>query len=414
MSTTLILLISMLTIAGVMVRPFKISEYVWACSGAGLLILFGLLSYSDAFYGMIKGKDVYLFLLGMMLLAEAARLEGLFDWLAANAAKLANGSAMKLFLLIYIVGTMVTAFLSNDATAVVLTPAVMAAMKKVEVKNPMPYLLICAFIANAASFILPISNPANLVMYGKQLPSLVNWFSIFLIPSAVSILLTFLVLIFIQRKELSQPIRTDITVPGLSLGGKAALAGIVCSAIVLLICSAEDISLGLPTFIAGLATIIIIFLSTARNPLHIAKCISWQVLPLVAGLFIIVEALNQTGLTQSIAEFIKQHAHEDLRSTTWGSGLLTAFACNLMNNLPAGLTAGNVIQIANPPELVRRAIVIGIDLGPNLSLTGSLATILWLVALRRENIIVSGWNFLKVGILVMTIPLLFVIASLFL
>ena len=67
------------------------------------------------------------------------------------------------------VGTLVTIFLSNDATAVVLTPAVAAATRTAKVE-PLPYLFICAFIANAASFVLPISNPANLVLYGDHMP----------------------------------------------------------------------------------------------------------------------------------------------------------------------------------------------------------------------------------------------------
>ncbi|WP_460504042.1 ArsB/NhaD family transporter, partial [Hymenobacter agri] len=99
--------------------------------------------------------------------------------------------------------------------------------------------------------------------------------------------------------------------------------------------------------------------------------------------------------------------------TVWASGVGTALLCNGMNNLPAGLIAGNVMQTAQVPEAVKSAVLIGIDLGPNLSVTGSLATILWLVALRRENITVSAWQFLKLGAVVMTVPLLLSLASLF-
>ena len=125
---------------------------------------------SQAATAIAKGLDVYLFLTGMMLLSELARRQGVFDWLASLAVKAAKGSPARLFLLVYLVGTAVTVFLSNDATAVVLTPAVYAAVKKAGTKA-LPYLLICAFIANAASFVLPISNPANLVVYGKHLPA---------------------------------------------------------------------------------------------------------------------------------------------------------------------------------------------------------------------------------------------------
>ena len=119
--------ISLLCIAGVIIRPFKWPEAIWAVAGALLLLVFGLLSPREGWIGVAKGLDVYLFLTGMMLLAETAREERLFDWLAAHATQLARGSAMRLFGLIYLVGILVTVFLSNDATAVVLTPAVAAA-----------------------------------------------------------------------------------------------------------------------------------------------------------------------------------------------------------------------------------------------------------------------------------------------
>ena len=98
---------------------------------------------------------------------------------------------------------------------------------------------------------------------------------------------------------------------------------------------------------------------------------------------------------------------------TWGAGIVIAFAGNLMNNLPAGLIAGNAVQAAHGPEQVTSAVLIGVDLGPNLSVTGSLATILWLTALRREGQNVGAGTFLKVGIVVMPPALLLALAGLF-
>lgn len=406
-------IISFLAIAGVIIRPFKVPEAIWAVSGAILLVISGLLLPTEGFIGIKNGLDVYLFLTGMMLLAETAREEKLFDWLAAHATKLAKGSATRLFLLIYLVGTLVTAFLSNDATAVVLTPAVAAAMKVAKVEKPLPYLLICAFIANAASFILPISNPANLVIYGSHMPPLLHWLPQYILPSAVAITVTYFMLFFTQRNALKRPIETNIPIPVLSQGGKLAIIGIGATAIILLISSTLDIQLGLPTAITGILTSAIVIIRARKSPLVVITGVSWSVLPLVAGLFVIVEALNKTGLIQTITTILHQNAAGSLNGTVWSSGFIVAFASNLMNNLPVGLIAGNVIQAAQVPEIIKSAILIGVDLGPNLSITGSLATILWLVALRREGQEVSAWTFLKLGILIMTTALFFAIASLF-
>ncbi|MEO6781473.1 MAG: SLC13 family permease, partial [Bradyrhizobium sp.] len=165
--------IAILATLGVIVRPWNLPEFIWAVAGAALLVLLHLLPWPDALAAAGKGIDVYFFLIGMMLLAEVARKEGLFDWLAAQAVRHSHGEAKRLFLIVYVVGTMVTVLLSNDATAVVLTPAVYAATRAAKVE-PLPHLFVCAFIANAASFVLPISNPANLVVFGKQMPPLLE------------------------------------------------------------------------------------------------------------------------------------------------------------------------------------------------------------------------------------------------
>ncbi len=125
----------------------------------------------DVIAAIGRGTDVYLFLTGMMVLAELARREGVFDWVATCAVRAARGSRMRLFALVYAAGIAVTTVLSNDATAVVLTPAVAVAVRKAKAE-PLPYLLACAFIANAASFVLPISNPANLVVFAGEIPAL--------------------------------------------------------------------------------------------------------------------------------------------------------------------------------------------------------------------------------------------------
>jgi arsenical pump membrane protein len=85
---------------GVIVRPLRMPEYVWAGIGAAGLVMFGLLPWRDALAAAEKGTDVYLFLVGMMLLSEVARQEGLFDWLATHAVRHAKGSAGRLFLIV--------------------------------------------------------------------------------------------------------------------------------------------------------------------------------------------------------------------------------------------------------------------------------------------------------------------------
>jgi arsenical pump membrane protein len=397
--------IAALATFGVIARPWNWPEFIWAISGAALLIVLGLLPWPDALTAAGKGTDVYFFLIGMMLLAEVARKEGLFDWLAARAVRMSDGSAPRLFLIVYLVGTVVTVLLSNDATAVVLTPAVYAATRAAKVE-PLPYLFVCAFIANAASFVLPISNPANLVVFGKQMPPLVDWLRLFALPSLAAIVATYLALRLTQRRALEVSIARVDSVAPLTRAGKLAAAGILLTAVVLLTASAMDRDLGLPTFIAGTAVTVLVLLSGRRSPLPVLRGVSWSVLPLVAGLFILVEGLNRTGVLPALARLLKEAATAAPQVTSWAAGTLVAAASNLLNNLPMGLIAATTSQAAQVPVHVTGAILIGVDLGPNLSVTGSLATILWLIVLRREGEHVGAVQFLRLGLVVMPPALL--------
>jgi arsenical pump membrane protein len=402
--------ISALAAMAILVRPWRSSEAVWAVAAALVLVISSLVPWREAVAAVAQGTDVYLFLVGMMLLAELARVEGLFDWLAALATRSARGSPRRLFVLIYLVGTAVTALLSNDATAVVLTPAVYAATRSARAE-PLPFLFICAFIANAASFVLPISNPANLVVFDGHVPPLGQWLARFLLPSVASIIATFAVLRVSQRRALSGAIAAQVAVPALTRGGRMAAAGIAITAVVLLAGNATDHSLGAPTFVAGAVTVVLVLLRDRRSPWPIVRGVHWPVLPLVAGLFVLVEGLQRTGVLRAVSTAVEAHAHAAMHETAWSAGAIVAFAANALNNLPVALIARYTTLGTSTDPTLGNALLIGVDLGPNLAVTGSLATILWLSALRREGQHVSAATFLRLGILLMPPALLLALAS---
>ena len=179
------------------------------------------------------------------------------------------------------------------------------------------------------------------------------------------------------------------------------MAGIVLTAAVLLVVSSLDIQLGLPTAVMGVLTTVAVLIASRTSPRATLRGVSWAVLPLVAGLFVLVEALASTGLVAQLADALTRWVHDAPTQAAWGSGTALALLSNAMNNLPAGLIASSTIQAAHPPKEVVDALLIGVDLGPNLSITGSLATILWLTAIRREGEDVGFWRFLGIGAIVM-------------
>lgn len=397
------------SIALMLLRPRNVPEVWWISAGAVLMVALRLISLRSAAHAISKGIDVYFFLAGMMLLAQLIQAHGVFDWLASVAVEHARGSRARMFALIYVFGTLVTIFLSNDATAVVLTPAVLASARKAKA-DPMPYLFICAFVANAASFVLPISNPANLVVFHASVPPLANWFGMFLSASAVSIVATFVALRWYFRKSLEGEVQRDIDNVHLSKAGWLALGGLGVVTAVLLTASAKGKDLGLPTCVTAICIAIAVSALERRSPLTLLRNISWSIIPLVAGLFILVEALASAGVLHLCQLALLTFQRRGLFSGAVATSFSVGIGTNLINNLPLGLISGASVISAHITGALRNAVLIGVDLGPNLSTTGSLATILWLIEIRKEGIYVSGWTFFKAGLIVM--PFALVIATL--
>ncbi len=368
------------------------------------MILLRIISPGNAWHAITNGTDVYLFLTGMMTVSELARRKGVFRWLAGQALRASKRSPSRLFAMVYGVGTVVTVFLSNDATAVVLTPAVLAAVKSADAE-PMPYLLICAFVANAASFVLPISNPANLVVFGEDMPSLQEWLATFCLPSIAAILATFSVLRWVLKARLQGILRSETAIEPLSPAGKLTLSGVAFLAVTLMTASALHAQLGGPAFLAGLLLLIAVSWRDVRASRDVLTQIPWSVLPLVAGLFVIVEALNHAGASAMASTAFRHLESWPRLPSALVSAFGVAFLSNLINNLPGGLLAGSALHAAKAAKFLRSAVLIGVDLGPNLSVTGSLATILWLMAIRREGIAIGFRTFVKYGALVMPLAL---------
>src|SRR5277367_5138255 len=199
LETVVLSLVVGVSVALMLIRPRNIPEVYWIGGGVLLLLVLRLVPLQLAGRAIVRAGDVCFFLTGMMLLSELAREHGVFEWLSSIAIRSARGSCVRLFALVYGVGTIVTIFMSNDATAVVLTPAILTAVRRAKVQ-PLPYLFVCAFIANAASFVLPISNPANLVVFHNHIPPLDRWLASYGVPSLLSIAATFIAMRWFFRK----------------------------------------------------------------------------------------------------------------------------------------------------------------------------------------------------------------------
>lgn len=155
--------------------------------------------------------------------------------------------------------------------------------------------LVSALIANAASFVLPISNPPNLVVFHTRMPPLGKWLAAFGLPSLLSIVVTFVVMRILFRSELCKSIECEVEDTKLTGNGKLVLAGLALMIAVLLTASAMTKALGLPTCLVALVITAIVSIKARSNPMRLAREISWGTLLLVAGLFVMVDAVESQG-----------------------------------------------------------------------------------------------------------------------
>lgn len=405
----------MLTLIGIMTRPFRWNEAHIAMAGAGVLLLLGLISPTDACFTLIRDWNTFLFFLGMMALSALAEAAGLFDWLAVQAARFAGESAGRLFLNVFLLGSLISMLLSNDATALILTPIVYVLVTKLRLPV-LPYMFACTFIADTASFLLPVSNPINIIITSRFPLDLLTFLRLLFLPSLVVIGINIGIFFLLYRKQLKG--RFDLErLPSAEQAVKhKSYFRYTCwvlalSAVAYLIASAVQLPLSLVAMSGALLLLIGSLSWRQTTLLQTAKRISWSIFGFIGGMFIVVRAIEDTGLTAMFGKWlINLSGGTSLGAVAVGTAG-AAMGTNLINNVPMAvvmISALGGIEHASPAiqHGFVAATIFGCDLGPNLTTVGSLATVLWLLILRQRNVDVSGLDYFKVGLLVTPLMLL--------
>ena len=155
--------IFLMTIGLVIARPWRLTEAYAALLGAVAMVLAGLVSPGSAVSDVAGHWNVLLFFVGLTGAAAVAERSGLFEALAGTSARLSGGDPRRLLVAVVATGAIVAALLSNDAAALVLTPVVYVLVARFCLA-PLPYVLACTFVADAASIALPVSNPVNVIV----------------------------------------------------------------------------------------------------------------------------------------------------------------------------------------------------------------------------------------------------------
>lgn len=340
---------------------------------------------------ILRQWNVLLFIAGLMGLSAAAQESGAFAWITDALLHVANGSRRRLFVALFAAGAAITILLSNDATAIVLTPIVYRAVTKRGL-DPMPFLYGCVFIANTASFGLPFSNPANVLILPH--PELFDYARRMLPPQIIAIAINLAVFLFFFRRELAGSYATP-TVEQPSPRALRTLGVMLAVAVAYLV----GLRVGWPLGPIAAAGAIVAIAVAGRALDRVLTHFAWQTLLLLAGLFVAFDVLMRAGFARWVlhalesAEVYGRLAFDAAAAT--GAALLS----NVFNNLPIAVASSYVAQRDGLAHLAY-PLILGVDLGPNLAISGSLATILWVSILRKYGLRVDALQYVRLGALV--------------
>jgi arsenical pump membrane protein len=381
-----------------MIRPHRWPEAVVAVPAAGLLIAFGAISWHDAAAEVSRLLPVVGFLAAVLVLARLCDDEGLFRAAGAAMARSNSGSQQGLLATVFVIAAATTAILSLDATVVLLTPVVLATARALRVPAR-PHAYATAHLANSASLLLPVSNLTNLLAFGAAGLSFVHFTAVMTLPWFAAIGVEFVLLRRLFARDLSvAPTHDtdpdDVQVPvfvlvvlALTLVGfaVASLFGLSPAWAAL----AGAVVLGVHGLVRGRSTVS-----------GIADALDVPFLAFVLCLGVVVAAVMLNGVDDAMRDVLPDgHTLPALL----GIAAVAALLSNIVNNLPAVLV---LLPLVSGPAAVL-AVLIGVNVGPNLTYVGSLANLLWRSVVRRD--IRAGFvEFTRIGLL--TTPVTLVVA----
>lgn len=337
---------------------------------AALVLAIGSIGTQEAWDQIRDLAPTLGFLAAMLVVAAVADREGLFVAAGAWMAERSRGSATRLLALVFAVAAAVTVTLSLDTTVLLLTPVVIATAARLRL-DARPYSYTCVHLANSASLLLPISNLSNLLAFQATGVSFLRFGGLMALPWLGALAVQWVVLRRAFAAELSgEPAApapaADAHVPRHVL----VILGLALAAF--LVSSAVDVDPAWIALAAALALAAPSLLARRTTPVQLVRALHVPFLAFVAALAIIVEAVRDHGLEDVVASVVPG-GHDLL--TLLAIAAIAAVLANLVNNLPAILILLPVVQPAGTGPVL--AALIGVNVGPNLTYVGSLATLLW-------------------------------------
>jgi arsenical pump membrane protein len=381
-------------LAAAVARPRWAPDWAVAALAALVLLATGVLSTHQADHTLTSLGPAVGFLAALLLLADGCRRAGLFDSLGALIAAGARGQPRRLLALVFAAASLTTAVLSLDATVLLLTPVVFATTARLRVSSR-PHVYACSHLANSASLLLPISNLTNLLVFESGAIGFDRFAELMVLP--------WIAVLAIEWFALRRMFAADLRRPGSAPVASSATTGIRLPPVPLAVVGLTLVGLALHSVInvaavwVAAAGAVALVAYNRPEPRELVRAAEPLFLVFVLGLGLVVSAAGVHGLSSAVHSLIP---HGTGLPALLAIAAIGAVLANLVNNLPATLIMLPAAALSGPGALL--AMLVGVNIGPNLTYTGSLATLLWRRVLHAHDQPTDLVEFTRLGLL--TVP----------
>jgi arsenical pump membrane protein len=395
--TAVVLLLVSLVFA--VTRPLGFAEAVVAVPAAGLVVVTGIVPAGSAWHTLREIGPTVAFLAAILVFGHLCAEAGVFDYLGKRAAHISRGDPRRLLTVVVALAAVITATLTLDATVVLLTPVVLATTAHLRVATR-PHAYACARLANSGSLLLPVSNLTNLLAFGASGLSFGRFAALMTLPWVLVGGAEWLALRTFFRRDLARP--EHPVGDGVGRAPRYALGVLATTVVLFIVASSVHIA---PAWAALAGCVALLVPQVARREVRVRRLVG-EASPgfclFVLALAIVVDGVTRHGLGAGLEHLVPS---DDSFLALLGLAALAAVLANVLNNLPATLA---LVPVVAPHPAGILAVLVGVNIGPNATYPGSLATLLW----RRQLPDADKPNaaqFHALGLL--TVPVLLVLAS---